>query len=654
MDLLIVESPAKAKKIQSLLGDNFIVKSSVGHVCDLPKTGLGIDTDSFHCKYVVADSKRGVVSGLKKAMAQSNMVYLATDLDREGEAIAWHLHRILKPNQYQRIVFNEITKSAIQSALGKGRLIDQDMVLSQESRRIIDRLVGFMVSPEINARSTSKLTAGRVQSVAVLLVVENDMARASFTSVPYNVVTAKLNHQNIEFHATFDHKAHQLDYLQDMALTQAIANTKELVAVNIETKEKATKAPPPLITSTYTQAVSIKHKIRPKDAMSLAQTLFEAGLITYHRTDSAVLSDEATSDIRDFLQSKNLPIPETPNKFKVAADAQEAHEAIRPSNVNIMRLTPDMFQSDVSSNINELNKAYQSIWLSAVASQMLPCRENVTSLIFVGDDKYQFSSRGVQLIHPGWKQLTKDQTDETELEPSEQNDDQTQLPVITEGQRLNVVSTDIKQKKTTPPPLFTEASLTKALEREGVGRPATYAAIMEKIISYGYVSLTKNKLESTQIGQLLYKTLKGQFTFMDVAYTRGVESSLDGIAKGNSSKVQVCKQVHDKLTHEISQLTGEKVNQSTADENVRCLECDKPMRLVNNKFWGCTGFDDGCKVTYQHVNGKPIIALRKPKIVDENAKDCPKCKNGKLIKRKGKKGDFYGCSAFPKCKHIAN
>lgn len=650
MNLLIVESPAKAKKIQSLMGSDYVVKSSVGHVCDLPKGRLGIDLSTFFCEYQISEGKSKVVAGLRKEVARASRVFLATDLDREGEAIAWHLKRLLKLQNYERIVFNEITKNAITSALHSGRAIDDQMVEAQESRRIIDRLVGYLVSPEVNGRSQYKLTSGRVQSVAVRLVVERDNERAAFMKTPYNVVIANCSKGGQAFKSVFDNKAHELEYLQDPALTQEIASVSSMQVSHIETKSRTIKPPAPFVTSTYTQAMSAKHKTRPKQAMALAQMLFESGLITYHRTDSVFLAEEAVETFRGFLNTKGLPVPDIPNKFVSKADAQEAHEAIRITDVNLLRLGPEHVNA-ANPDMVALNKAYQMIWMRAVSSQMLPGIDDVTSVLLVADGKYQFATKGVQVKQQGWRQLTPKEAEYEESDSPDDIDESAPLPALVVGDVVQTNGCDIKNKYTQPPPLYSEASLTKALERHGIGRPSTYASIMDKILSYGYVELQKSKLTSTGIGQELCKLTVDTFSFMQVVHTRDVEQVLDAIAQGKATRRALCGNVLANLQNEIKAMPGEKVEQNPVDESVKCLDCGRSMRLINNTFWGCTGYDGGCKLTYAHKNDKPVIEKRQPKVIDENAPGCPKCKKGKLLKRKSKKGPFMGCSNFPKCKH---
>lgn len=643
-NLVIVESPAKTKKIQGFLGSGWQVLASYGHFRDLPQKSLGVEPPSFKPKYVVSDNGERTLATLKKAAASADNIYLATDLDREGEAIAWHIKDALKLKDPKRITFGEITEKAVKAAIASPRTINMDLVRAQEGRRVLDRLVGYMVSPALSGKANrSGLSAGRVQSPAVRIIVDREREIHSFVSVQHYSALLKFNGP-VNWSAELDTKpliTAGEDYLTDKSVVEALLNVKTASVKAIEKKPAKRGAPAAFITSTLQQAASIALGMNPKETMSHAQALFDNGLITYHRTDNLNLSDDAISEIKDFANANGYAeyIPDTPNTWKSSAGSQEAHEAIRPTDFN---------RIESGTGDEKRDKLYQLIRLRALASQFKPAVYDTTKIILNANQNghdYSFIAKGSVEIEKGWKILIeKDQTTEEDTEQLQA------LPELAEGQQLDVSETELLTKKTAPPSRYSEAALIKKMESEGIGRPSTYASIIDNIKGKNYVVVEKKKLIPTEIGELVVDALTEQFQFIELGYTKEIESKLDLVAGGKAEYLPLITEIHSALSAEISGF-----HKADAIGPVfPCPECQKPMALRPGKFgpfWACTGYPE-CKTTLPDNDGEPGEKKPKPAI-DEAAPDCPDCDTGKLVERNGKKGVFLGCSNFPKCKHTA-
>ena len=647
MNLLIVESPGKVKKILAFLGPSFRVMASVGHVRDLPVKEMGIEPPDFKLKYEPTARGREVLVKLKTAVKDAEAVYLATDPDREGEAIAWHLADALKLKSPKRITYSEITEKAVKAALAKPRAIDMDLVAAQEGRRALDRLVGYLVSPALCRQTAMKLSAGRVQSPAVRLVVERERAIREFkVTVHYGVelIFEAMEHITEGWQAAWLPKQGWLaegeEYVLDKALAERVAAIRSLIVVDCQESESKSAPPPPFITSTLQQAASAALKLSPKKAMEAAQKLYENGRISYMRTDSPNLSEEAIAEIRSWAGQRDLPLPPKPRTWKSKEGAQEAHEAIRPTHFDIEEAGEDDTQKVL----------YRLIRLRAIASQLEDAVFAVRVLTLEGETdgkKAIFEARGRMLIQPGWKALVaRDQTEESEAEA------ENQVPKLAPGRRLTAQDGKVVTKKTKPPARFTEASLIKELENRGIGRPSTYAAILENIIGLkGYLRLEKRNLIPTETGERVADALTGNFQFMEYDFTKEMEDSLDAIASGKS--------VYLPLMREQDGLIRREIDRYIAATSPNCPVCGRALRHMvraetkekrGYNFWACSGYPD-CPATFADAGGVPGERQdTKPKPQASGFK-CPNC-GGDLIRRTGasqktgKAFDFYSCSGF--------
>lgn len=622
MKLVIVESPAKVKIIKSFLGSGYDVDSSVGHIRDLPTKSMGFDTESLKPEYEISPDKKQVVARLRKKAKAAELVILATDLDREGEAIAYHLLQTLKPKAYTRIVFNEITKNAVLSALQSPREIDLRMVAAQECRRLLDRYVGYTVSPWLShSTQQRKMSAGRVQTVALLLLYYRYRAITDFVPQRYFELTTTHNGDKAPWSASLvvkdlippDQELNkitseaQINHIQNFVM-----NERKLRVQSIEEERKRTRPPAPFKTSTLQQAASNSLKgFTPKVTMNVAQKLYEGGYITYMRTDVESISQEAQDSIRQWLskyaEAKGIrePVfPETPHKFSASADAQEAHEGIRPSNVY------DLGKNIVGSNAIEtekLKELYRLIWLRAVASQMPHYEYDRTTATLVSPNDphngrpYRFELTANKPAVLGWKMILAE--DATEEKKTSSSSTLQEIPNIQEGDEIPIVTADIAEKQTKPPGYFKEHTLVKTLETEGVGRPSTFASIIETLLRRGFaVTNSKKQFNITDHGVLAIESLLGKFSFVDVNYTKDIESQLDRISKGQARYKEV-------LSLQIQQLDRE------IDAN----------------------------------GGKP--PARKPKEALPIVRRCPQCSSGGLVLRDGSRGVFLACNRYPRCKH---
>lgn len=639
MKLMIIESPGKIEKLSAILGDGWKIAASVGHVRDLPQKEMGVAAPDFKPSYELTERGEGVVAKLKNLVKQADSVYLATDPDREGEAISWHLQQCLKLSNPLRVTFNEITANAVKAALVSPRTIDVKRVAAQEARRVLDRLVGYMVSPELSRQTGERLSAGRVQSPAIRLVVERERAIKAFKVTNHFgaalfFADAKTSGEwSAEWLTKPKFVTEDNPYFMDRSFAAAVAEVKAVVVKSFDESEAKRSPPPPFTTSTMQQAASVALGLDPKAAMDAAQKLYEQGHITYHRTDNPNVSDDSLGDIYAVAVKLGLDMADEPRKFKAPAGAQVGHPAV----------TPTHWEVEEAGETSDQRALYKLIRLRAIACQLADARYAVRTVRLeaaqpVSGKDVEFEARGRTLVYQGWLKLIAG--DQTEEEDGEGKEPSNPIPVCEPGERLDVARGKLLEKKTKPPSRYTQATLVKKLESEGIGRPATYAAIMDNIVTRAYVKTDKKYLVPTATGELIVDSLVGKFEFLDMGFTREIEESLDRIALGEAGYKAVIAKVHDQLNRELSTL------QVSATPKHPCPECGKPLRRIPGKsghFWGCSGHPD-CSVTLPDEGGKP--GQKKPVEVSNFA--CVKC--GKPLIHRVKKGkggyDFWGCSGF--------
>lgn len=654
MKLVIVESPAKAKTIQKYLGKDFIVKSSYGHVRDLPKSKLGVDLkDNYEPQYIIPEKAEKVIAELKKAAAKADEIYFATDEDREGEAIAWHLVQVLKPRtkHVKRITFTEITKNAIQKAVENPRDLDLNLINAQQARRVLDRLVGYELSPLLWKKVRRGLSAGRVQSVAVRLIVEREQEIAAFKSEEYWSLTAELLKQEHLIRSLLIKKGEtrfeKLDIKTKQQVDAIIADLSGVTykVAEVKTRERSKTPPAPFTTSTLQQSAVNKLGYSSKKTMMLAQQLYEGielghhgpvGLITYMRTDSVNLSLEATSKAREVITTEfgSEYSLDAPRVFsKKAKGAQEAHEAIRPTDPSH---TPDSIEQYLTG---DQARVYRLIWQRFMASQMTPAKyQTVTADIEAGN--YMFRASGTTVLFDGY----------TKVLGLPKEEEQLILPALEAGDVLALKQLLPEQHFTQPPARYSEATLVKALEEKGIGRPSTYAPTIDTIQRREYVLKGDDKRFSpTEIGGIVNKVLTEHFTnIVDVDFTAAMEDTLDQIARGEKEWQPVIdnfyKPFHENIAESEDKIDKKELTQEATDEI--CPKCGKPMVIKLGrfgKFKACSDYPE-CKHT-------EAMGAEKQLQEEMSGEICPDCGKPLVVKR-GKFGAFLGCSGYPDCKHI--
>jgi DNA topoisomerase-1 len=648
--LVIVESPAKAKTIGKYLGSKYIVKASMGHVRDLPKSQFGVEIENnFTPKYITIRGKGEILKELKDARKKVKRVYLAADPDREGEAIAWHLAQYLElpENEPCRVVFNEITKQAVRDAFKSPRTIDMDLVNAQQTRRILDRLVGYKISPLLWKKVKKGLSAGRVQSVAVKLILDRENEIRSFVPEEYWSITVRLAAEQGEFAAKFygmNGEKRELRSEADVnAVLQAIENA-DFVVASVKEKEKLRHPSPPFITSTLQQEAARKLNFRAAKTMSVAQQLYEGvdlgkegsvGLITYMRTDSTrvspVAQEEALAFIRDSYGAEY--VPDTPRQYtKKSAGAQDAHEAIRPTSV-LRR--PD----DVKPYLTrDQYRLYKLIWERFVASQMTSAVLDTMSVEIKAGD-VEFRANGSKVKFHGFMKVYVEGSDD---DPA---DEEGFLPPLRAGDKLARKSVEPKQHFTQPPPRYTEARLVRTLEERGIGRPSTYAPTLETIQKRGYVALEDKKFVPTELGELVTQIMEEFFPeILDVEFTARMEDGLDSIEEGEVDWVAILREFYGPFKKRLEVAEEEIKEVEIQDElsEETCEKCGRPLAYKMGrfgKFLACTGFPE-CRFT------KPIVK--------DVGVGCPACGEGRIVERRSKKGRiFYGCDRYPDCDFVS-
>jgi DNA topoisomerase-1 len=717
--LVVVESPAKAKTINKYLGRDYKVIASMGHIRDLPKSKLGVDVDDdFSEEYVSLESRKKVLKDLKDAAKDASNIYVATDPDREGEAIGWHLIQELKgkKRKFHRLTFNEITKKAVQEALNNPRSIDEKMVAAQRARRVLDRLVGYKISPLLWDKVRRGLSAGRVQSVALKLICDREREIEKFVPVEYWHVFARLaGPQPPEFEAKLFKKSGETLTVSNEAESKAVLDGLERAqwtVSSVVTKERKRNPAPPFITSKLQQTA----RFPVKKTMMLAQQLYEGGieipgltggLITYMRTDSVRVADEALVAVREHIKTAfgDDYLLETPNVYKTKADAQDAHEAIRPTS---LQHDPETVKSYLTQDQYSL---YRLIWNRFVASQMPPATFDETTVDITAAD-YLFRVKGTVPKFAGWMAtygLTPGETEQKDAGPGNTtdagDDDATSgvLPPLAEGDRLELKALRPEQKFTQPPPRFSEATLVKELEENGIGRPSTYASIIGVLQDREYVSKTEGRFKPSALGVMISDILTKSFEdIIDVEYTRSLEEDLDKIEEGKTDYVKTLTAFYKKFKKDLARAgkemidlkkgveigeacdkcgapmlkrvgkfgpfiacsaypdctntreveTQEPESESGEEEIEPCENCGKPMAVKRGRFGpflACSGYPE-CKTTRKLIANKAggLTAAKRDQILDEL---CPKC-NANLVVKQGRFGEFTACTRYPECKYV--
>ncbi|NDC83056.1 type I DNA topoisomerase [bacterium] len=648
-NLLIVESPAKAKTISKFLGNDFEIKASFGHVRDLPAYTLGIDVkNDFLPKYQILKDKGKLITEMKKLGKSAATVYIATDPDREGEAIAWHIQEAidLPKEKIRRIVFHEITKQAIQNAIHESRSIDSQLVDAQQARRVLDRLIGYKLSPILSKKIRKGLSAGRVQSVAVKLVCDREKLILAFVPEEYWVITAGFDSGDGKFFAKLTSVGQPAKKVLPKNESEASILYNQLVDAEFSVgelkKSQSNRYPnPPFITSTLQQEASRKLNWTTKKTMLVAQQLYEGvdigsdtvGLITYMRTDSFRIADEARLAARDYIKTTYTEkyLPSKPPVYKNKGNIQDAHEAIRPTS---LAWTPDQ----VSGKINtDQYKLYRLIWDRFIASQMVPALVENTQVVIVAEKSeqppLQLKASGQVILFNGFMSVyTESKDDESDL-------DDPRLPVLVEGQQLKKITLEKVQKFTQPPHRFTEATLVKEMEENGIGRPSTYAPTISLIVDRGYVEKDKKTLMPTELGMTVNDKLSEYFSnIIDTEFTAEMETRLDEIMEGKHVWVDIVRQIYDPFVMmlEKADTEMEKINTDRATDEV-CDKCSHPMIIKAGRFgdfMACSNFPE-CKNTKS--------------IVKDLGVSCPDC-GGVVSEKRSKRGKvFFGCGNYPKC-----
>lgn len=669
-NLVIVESPAKAKTIKKYLGADFTIIASYGHVRDLlPKEGAVDPAHHFAMRYEIIEKNEKHVAAIVSAMKKADALYLATDPDREGEAISWHIYNILKEKKalgkkkVHRVVFHEITKSAVQAAVAHPRDISMELVNAQQARRALDYLVGFNLSPLLWKKIRYGLSAGRVQSPALRMIVEREEEIEKFISQEYWHLEAALQAEKKDFQARLTvYEGTKLEQFSitnqeqaEEAKTRIIKDAKgKLLVAKVEKKQRKRNPAAPFITSTMQQEAARKLGFAVQRAMRIAQQLYEGveldsgftGLITYMRTDSVNLAQDAVTEIRDFIAERygKDNVPEEARIYKTKSkNAQEAHEAIRPTSV--LR-TPESIKDYLSP---EQYKLYDLIWKRTVACQMISATIDTVTIDMTAGKQHTFRSTGSTVVDPGYMRVYQEGVDDSPDDLS----DETILPALKEGDEVKLEEVTCNQHFTEPPPRYSEATLIKALEEHGIGRPSTYAAIVSTLQQRQYVVLDNKRFYPTDIGRVVSKFLTNYFTrYVDYSFTAKLEDELDEVSRGEKEWVPLLGEFWDPFKHQVDHIqeTVKKkdVTQEIIDE--KCPECGKPLSIrlgKRDRFIGCTGYPD-CGYT-RAMTEQAEDASQDAELIEGRA--CPDC-GGQLKIKHGRYGKFIGCANYPKCKHI--
>ena len=637
MNLLIVESPGKIEKLKHILGDGWDVKASYGHIRDLPKNDMGVEAPDFEPHYEATERGAKTIALLKEAVAKADEVYLATDPDREGEAIAWHLADEFKLTNYKRVTYTSITPKEVMAGVNNARSIDMALVKAQEARRVLDRFCGYTTSMPLSNVIGETVSAGRVQSPAVRLVVERERAIRSFKVTQHYGVKATFEYvENVQDGWTAKWNTENFlaagqEYILDKNIAEKITAIRTFDVVAFEESNKKVSPPAPFTTSTLQQAASNALRFTPKETMSIAQALYEAGLITYMRTDSPNLSDEAYEEIKSFALQENLPVADQKRTWKSKENSQEAHEAIRPTDITV-------YDIEAGDKERQLYKLIRDRALACVLKDAVFAVREVELKALMEEKEVFFNAKGSTLTEHGWKTIfAKDQTDEGDEEPSNN------IPILKTGNQVTAQKSEVTEHKTKAPSSYTQASLIRDLEKEGIGRPATYAGIMSNILDREYIKEDdKHKLSATALGEKLFDAMLGSFSFLNLDYTKSMEEELDNIAESKSSYLELVSKAYETLAEEVAKYS--------AKSAIPCPKCGYALKHLKgtNKdtkkpydFFVCE--NESCKTAFDNVNGKPT-----ERSSDISEYTCLKCgsalKHCKGIsKTTGKAYDFFAC-----------
>jgi DNA topoisomerase-1 len=606
MRLMIVESPTKAKKIESILGYDWIVRASMGHVVDLPSGELAVEPRTYHLSYVLSPRGEQIIASLRGLVQKADEIYLASDPDREGEAIAAHIKTQLNINRYKRVTFSEITEKGIRAALQAPRQIDPRLVSAQEARRALDRLIGYRVSYPLSSNAGLSLSAGRCQSPAIRLVVERQLEIEDFK--PTDHFSALAEFEDGKWSAEWKTKPFlgaDDEYILDQPLAGRAASCRHFVVAGAAEKPQRKAPPAPFTTSSLLQAAGATLGYPPALTQSLAQALFESGHVTYHRTDSPNLSDDGIAAIQAHAKSEGWPIAEGPRRWPAPEGAQEAHEAIRPTHVALREAGEEEQQQAL----------YRLIWRRAIASQLADAQYRVVTVDLEArsaGQKFEFQARSALLISQGWKIVTADDKADDEEQEEENNG---QVPLLQRGTEITATGGKVLSRTTKPPRRYTETSLIRKLEQIGIGRPSTYAAIVKHICDKGYMTVQKRYLAPTSAGYSIVRHMLGQFSFIDYDFTKDLERRLDLIAEGKTDYLTVVSALDRTLDKELGRL-------ALQTPAFPCPACGKALHLITanaHSFWGCDGYRDGCPVICENAEGKPGNMIKQTETPSDKA-----------------------------------
>jgi DNA topoisomerase-1 len=669
MNLVVVESPAKAKTIKKYLGSDFEVLASYGHVRDLvPKEGAVDPAHGFRMQYQVIDKNDRHVQAIAKRTRRADALYLATDPDREGEAISWHLYELLKARgllkdkPVRRVVFHEITKRAIQQAIADPRDLSTDLINAQQARRALDYLVGFNLSPLLWKKVRRGLSAGRVQSPALRLIVEREQEIEAFETREYWTIEADAGKEGKPFAARltlFEQERLEQFSITDAARAEYVEQTLtraasgQLQVEQVERKQRRRNAAPPFITSTLQQEAARKLGFTAQRTMRIAQQLYEGvdigggavGLISYMRTDSVNLAQEALTETRDYIAERYGAdqLPDAPRRYKTRAkNAQEAHEAIRPTSI---RRTPSQVDAHLS---RDQAKLYELIWKRTVACQMIHATIDTVAVDLSAGAGNLFRATGSTVASPGFMQVYLEGKDDA----AAGDDDERLLPPMEKGDRVDLFGIRAEQHFTEPPPRYSEATLVRALEEHGIGRPSTYASIISTLQDREYVRLEKKRFYPTDVGRVVNRFLTEHFTqYVDYDFTAKLEDELDAVSRGEQDWVPLLEHFwqpfKSKVDHTQVNVKRSDVTHEALDEE--CPKCRAPLSIRlgrHGRFVGCTNYPE-CDYTRDLAGNRPEPAEAEP----VEGRSCPKC-GSQLVIKQGRYGKFVGCSAFPNCNHI--
>ncbi len=651
--LLIVESPAKAKKMREYF-PTFKILATLGHIKDLPVDTMGVEPPHHKPQWQTIHGKGKVVKDITDAAKKANIIYVATDLDREGEAIAGHVVNELgntHKTKISRITFDEISKKALEIAIANKRQINWALVRAQEARRVLDRYVGYLITRELNAKFKSLginhfFTGGRVQSVVLRLIVERHLAIQAFKPVEHFGVTAILKHAGIGFTATWVNGLPPGQLMTDRARAEVIEKrTKALIVDAVNQKPKQISPPVPLTSSAFVQLMATKLKLTTKQSMAAAQKLFEAGLITYHRTDSPSISKDFIEQIRAFARGKQLPLPIQAPFHKAKDSAQQAHECIRVTDINLLVLGPEI-------DDKTLRDVYSWIWKVTLESQLSAGEDILTSIQFHNEAMDFFKTNATRMKSAGWRNAAEKCMPITSLSTSEDEEEEppVSLPDLKIGERIACESVKLDVKYTEPPLVYTEKSLVKELDRLGIGRPSTYATIIERIVTLDYVTRHKTlKFTPTPKGIAVIHLLKNYFSFLEYLYTADIEESFDKIASRKADYLPVISHAHDALLQEI-----EKFRAAAIPDQVKALI----SQFANDQSASKTPAKTSTKKTATKTTAKPASNKSPTTGTVKVGDKCPECHKGTLVLRtinsgKNQGKEFKGCTSFPTCRFFS-